>query len=296
MQTFPDKFLLPDADGLPILESQAHTLYKLRQIAFYMEMFNTALKKQNWIDRYYIDLYAGPGKNQIDQQIYLGSPLLALTSVTPFTQYRFNEKDADRNAALQQRANASSLNSMVKTYQFDANEIVKAICEEITQRDALSKLRNKWPTCNLAVLDPFGLELEWSTVERLARIRRMDLIINFSTNGLIRNADQAVNSQQDTIVDRFFGTRAWRDKYDPSASPTVKRRGWIDFYQERLQHFGYEIKLDPDFGGAEITVKNKKNAQIYSLIFASKHPLGNTLWKGAAKDANQPRLPGIEPQ
>ena len=292
MTIFIEKLLLPEDDGLHILKAKSHTLYKLKAIAVYMQAFNTALKNGNWFDRYYIDLQAGPGKNRIGQQVYLGSPLLALTTDTPFTQYRFNEQDPSSHTALQLRVAASPHNKVTRTYRSDANAIVKTICEEISKQDALAKLRKKWSTVNLAFLDPFGLELEWSTVEQLARMTRMDLVINFSTGGLNRNIAKALNARQENVVDRFFGTEAWRDVYDPSVDATAKRRAWIDFYLQRLERFGYQIDINPDLGGTELSVKSAKNVQIYSLIFASKHPLGNTLWKAAAKGST-PRLPGL---
>jgi three-Cys-motif partner protein len=169
---------------------------------------------------------------------------------------------------------------------------VRWICEEIAEQDALAKLRRKWSTFNLAFLDPYGLELQWETVEHLAQMNKMDLIINFSTSGLNRYIDQAVNSREATKIDSFFGTDEWRDLYDPSATATVKRRIWIDFYINRLAKYGY-VRFLPDLGDSgEVSVKNRRNVQIYSLVFASKHPLGGKLWNVAAKD-DQPRLPGF---
>ncbi len=53
----------------------------------------------------------------------------------------------------------------------DCNELVGQIVARIQPGDRRS--------LNLAFLDPEGMELHWATVEQLARLRRMDLIINY---------------------------------------------------------------------------------------------------------------------
>ncbi|MBN2469073.1 MAG: hypothetical protein JXN59_00005, partial [Anaerolineae bacterium] len=61
-----DEFLQPIDDGLPMRSSQEYAaLYKLKALSLYLEITNTAMHKKPWIDRYFIDLQAGPGKNKI---------------------------------------------------------------------------------------------------------------------------------------------------------------------------------------------------------------------------------------
>lgn len=282
-------YLQPEDDGLPVRSSNKYALYKLHALQVLIEMTNTAMRNLNWRDRYYIDLQAGPGKNRIDSSIELGSPLIALSAKYPFTQYRFNELDPALNAALSRRVSASPLSSTVKVYQADANEIVHSICDEIEAND--KRPLSRWSTLNLAFLDPEGLGLHWDTVKRLAQVKRMDLLINFSTGGLNRNARKMLSVESDTAIDRFFGTREWRNLYIPSASATENRRRWIDFYLSRLKEFGYHIEENPErLGGHDIPFRNSRNVQVYSLVYASKHPLGTKFWKEASKDPTQTRL------
>ena len=146
------------------------------------------------------------------------SPLIALTNDPPFTQYRFNEVKLQNYDALAQRISSSPLKGRIKLYQSDANEIVKSICDEIRAKDQI-KVR-LWPTLNIAFLDPEGLELHWETVQSLARMNRMDLIINFSTGGIRR----AIGRGALSAVDQFFGTSDWKKVYDPNANPASQRR------------------------------------------------------------------------
>ena len=69
---------------------------------------------------------------------------------------------------------------------------------------------------------------------------------------------------------------------------TALRRTLLDFYIDRLRQFNYVNSLKSD----EHVVKNRKNRQIYSLIFASKHPLGVEFWNETLQEVKtlQPRL------
>ncbi|MBZ0321391.1 MAG: three-Cys-motif partner protein TcmP [Anaerolineae bacterium] len=287
--TTPDNFLLPEADGLTTRKSQDYVHYKLKALTVYLQRANTALRDKPWIERYYLDLEAGPGKLHVGTEIFLGSPLIALASPFPATRFIFNEKNAENRNALEQRVSISPLKERVTIYQADLNELVSNICDEIRERDRQAKLEQKWSTFNIAFLDPEGLELKWSTVAQLAQITRMDLIINFSMNGIVRN----IGSGNLQIIDEYFGTTAWRDIDKYPDDKVKRRRTFIDYYRQRLIEFGYHIVIDPDLGGDDIAVNNSKNAQVYSMIFASKHELGDKFWKQAAKDAKPPRLPGF---
>lgn len=161
-----EKYLLPEDDGLPNRDSQDYVHYKLNALDFYLRVTNTAMHNKNWLERYYIDLQSGPGKNRIGNTVLLGSPLIALTVPHPATQFRFNEYDPAHKNALEQRVSASPLQDRVKIYQGDVNEVVVQICAEILAKDRGRKTE-QWSTFNIAFLDPEGLELHWSTVEAL---------------------------------------------------------------------------------------------------------------------------------
>ena len=157
------KFLLPEADGLPLRISQEYANYKLKALMYYVNVTNTAMRDK-WPIRYFIDLQAGPGKNQIGNAIVLGSPLIALTASHPATHFRFNENNADlENAqdALQKRVGQSPISDRVIIYHEDANRVVNRICEEISISDRNSR------SLNIAFLDPEGLELQWSTSSKV---------------------------------------------------------------------------------------------------------------------------------
>ena len=281
-------FLRDEADELPTRDSQDYAKDKLTILKGYIARFTTAMKDKPWRALNYVDLQAGPGKNRfsLSGDVRLGSPLLAFTTRYPYSNLFLVEKGASVYEALEKRVGASSSVENVNLYNEDCNVAVDTIVARIRQIDS-EFIDGVWPCLNLAFLDPEGLEVEWRTVKKLASLQRMDLIINFSTSGITRNARKAVDNEDFTTVDRFFGTRDWRSVYERTriAGSAAVRRELIDFYLGRLHEMGYvETKRQ------EREFKNQRNVQIYTMIFASKSELGIKFWNGAVDEVRQPRL------
>lgn len=281
----PSLFLREVGDGLYVRPSQEYALDKLNALKVYLNMAMTAVGKKPWRSSFYIDLQAGPGKNQIGNRIVFGSPLIALQCRIPFKNFRFNELEALPFDALTKRVSAHALKDRVKITQLDVNQAVDTVCQEIEDIDR-PFIRGQYPSFNIAFLDPEGLELHWETVAKLGAMKRMDLIINVSTSGLNRVQRAAPDSGT-----RFFGTDEWLSVVSGSDDATTKRRKWIDLYRQRLTQLGYTSIEDVEFQ-PEIVARNSRNVQIYSIILASKHELGDGLWRTAVM-RTQRRLPGF---
>ncbi len=247
------------------------------------------MRDKSWRQRNYIDLFSGPGKCIVrgTDECLLGSPLLALVTQYPFTDYYFSDLDQQNIDALCTRSTKSSIpRDHIRCLTGDANEIVKNVVHEIEQVDKVF-LQGVGSCLNLAVLDPEGLELAWATVEALGKMRTMDLIIHYSQNGLTRNVDKYVDSNEDSVIDRFFGGRDWRDVYKKTLlrkGPSGVHRVLIDHYKSKLAKLGYVAINDRQQTVAEPLIRNtEKNAPLYRLIFASKHSLGNRIWNEVTK-------------
>lgn len=278
-------YLRNETDGLPTRDSQDYAKDKLTILKGYMARFTTAMKDKQWRALNYIDLQAGPGKNEFSPSgdILLGSPLLALTARFPYDNLFFVEMRNDNFSALERRVESSERRDSAKLYQDDCNVAVDDIVKHIQLADA-EYLPNKWPSLNLAFLDPEGLEVDWHTVEKLAGLKRMDLMINFSTSGITRFAGIAAGKEEDTSMDRFFGTRDWRLLYTQvrGHGSSVMRRELIDYYLSRLTSMGY-VQTERQ----EKEFRNQNNVQVYTLIFASKNDLGIKFWNGAVQEVRQ---------
>ncbi|GAB4572679.1 MAG: hypothetical protein Kow0077_12780 [Anaerolineae bacterium] len=274
-------FLEPQEDGLPMRESGQWAQKKLSVLAHYIATSTVAMKSKPWRRRFYIDLQAGPGKNFIknSKRVFLGSPLLAITEGAGFTDYFFVEQDSNLAEALSQRCASlpADIQKKIQILVGDCNEKVTEITKHIQQIDQPPYSPTNWNSLSLAFLDPEGLELNWESVKLLASLKRVDLIINFSIGGLRRSAENALKMEPgNTQVDRFFGTQEWRT-IPKRPSGKMPSNEWIDFYCGRLKQLGYES------WGTPISVKNSKRAELYRLLFASKHELGAKLWEEARK-------------
>lgn len=282
-----DKYLLPEDDGLPARVFGKWTTVKLDYLRRYMDLFETSMRGKPWCARCYIDLYAGTGKHQIEGQsgFHLGSALLGITTKHPFTHYFFVDK-SEENISILSRRCESVVDFNKRICVGDANLKVKEVVEEIRLIEK-NRSRDKWTSLNLAFIDPDGLELEWKTIEVLASLSKMDLIIYYSQSGLARNFENCINLDSDTDIDRFFGNREWRGIYRAShrGKSSGLHRKLIDHYKQNLSKLGYiDIKDVED--GAEPLMKNSKEAPLYRLIFASKHARGHEFWnKVIKKDA-----------
>jgi three-Cys-motif partner protein len=279
-------FLEPLDDGLPMSEWGHWAKDKLNVLARYIITSTTAMSSKTvyWRRRFYIDLQAGPGKNYVKERpddIFLGSPLLALTQGAGYTDYRFVEWDSSRADALRKRCEAADLKPFqtLNVFAGNCNDVVDQIVKEINDIDKPPFSRTDWNSLSLAFLDPEGLELDWETVLKLVSLKRTDIVINFSTGGLKRTAEQALSmSRGEARADKFFGTSDWRDiPRRPDGSMPVHE--WIEFYKQRLtDKTGGEYQW-----GTSISVKNRRGVEMYRLLFASKDKLGITLWEDARK-------------
>ena len=287
------KYLRNEDDGLIMRESQNYVKDKLTILQHSISMFTTSMRSKNWTAINYIDLLAGPGKNRLreDDEIMLGSPLLALEAKYKFDTYFFVEKNENYFESLDKRLHTSPLYNRIRMYNEDCNVAISRIVDEL-DKIGQNRTRGEWGNLNLVFIDPEGLEIDWRTIEILGTRTRSDLIINFSTSGITRNIGQFYRSSKTTAIDRFFGTSKWRQHYKglPRREGTTVRRSLLDFYAERLNGLSY-FTTGPT---GEHIVLNSKNRQLYSLICASKHDLGIKFWKEAVRPLNRPKLPGFD--
>jgi three-Cys-motif partner protein len=284
-----DKYLLPEDDGLPARESGEWVKEKLFYVQRYIDTFETAMRKGNWRQRNYIDLFSGPGKCAIrgTNEHLLGSPLLSLNTQYPFTDYYFGDLDHQNIDWLKERAQVSKVSQdHIHYLAGDANRNVMKVTHDIERVDKVF-VKGLGSCLNLALLDPEGLELEWTTVEALGKMKTMDLIIHYSQNGLTRNLDKYLDSNDDTIIDKFFGDRRWRNVYKDSLSKqetSGRHRMLIDYYKANLSKMGYVVINDQQETTREPLIRNtERKAPLYRLIFASKHSLGNKIWNEVTK-------------
>lgn len=287
-------YLESEKDDQVIRTSGEWAKEKLSILQRFISMFTTSMRNRKWAALNYIDLEAGPGKNRVkdSNDVFLGSPLIALTTRYTFDNYFFVEKNPENFASLERRVRSSPLHSRVALYNDDCNAVIGHIVDTINEVETRSSLE-KWQCLNLVFIDPQGLEFHWNTIKELATKTRSDVVMNFSTSTITRIIRDLSNSPNETAIDEFFGTREWRHVYELLNNPregAAVRRSLLDFYCDRLRALSYTT-TGPT---GEHIILNSKNRQLYTLICASKHPLGVDFFEKAAAKFKQSGLPGFD--
>lgn len=271
-------YLNCEKDGFLIRETGAWAAEKLDYLCRYLHIFTASMHGKPWKGLHFIDLFSGPGKCQVrnTKRVLLGSPLLAVTLPYPFSQYFFVDSDQAAIDALRNRCGSSRQANQIQYQVGNSNQAVSSIVQQIHAIDQ-QYIAGKWPSLNIAFLDPEGFELEWNTVALLGSLQRMDLIIYYPQMGLTREIPKVFQNSAPTKIDAYFGGTEWRDiyqKFQLGQIPSL-HRSLMDLYERKLKSLGYvEIKEN------EPLMRNtSRNAPLYRLIFASKHPLGNKFWE-----------------
>lgn len=242
----------------------------------YIEIFETSMREK-FPTRFYVDLLAGPGKNRIrsSNEIVIGSPLISLTTKYPFSNYVFNEYDSRMLEVLKARTEIYKNQNDIEYFNQDCNLIVDSIVNKINSTSPNS--------LNLSFLDPEGLEVKWTTIEKLASVKKMDLILYYPQEGLARNIKNFCRSSNWCILDDFFGDEKWREIYlalEKENKTKNIHRILIDFINTKLSNLGYVDFSTDHYSEIEPLIRSTyRNAPLYRLLFASKHPLGLEFWK-----------------
>jgi three-Cys-motif partner protein len=270
----------------PIIEVQDDGLFlpkavgpwaerKYNLMGGYAYIFNNAIKNR-FINRVYIDLFAGAGYAPIKgrNKIVKSSALISLSLPEPFTHYIFCEMDPSRMDALKERVKREQSSRLSSCYflEGDSNE---SVCEVV-------KIVNSIPgsTISFAFVDPFSLNLHFSTVEKLSGLGKVDFLILLALQ-MDANRNFIYYSDADNKkVDLFIGRNNWRE---PFKNMEVNRNDFISYlarvYDENMIHLGYKVNegLKPKVDAEEF------NLALYYLAFYSKHDLGNKFFKEIQK-------------
>jgi three-Cys-motif partner protein len=221
--------------------------------------------KFKWPERHYIDLFAGAGFARIkdSDELVMSSAVLAANSVDPFTSIRVCEADSLRHSALVARLRPAEQASQVIAVRGDANACITELIAGIPSSGSLS----------VAFADPYGLHLDFETVEALASVRA-DLIVLLADNmDALRNWATYYLDNAGSNLDRFMGEPGWRELL--SQTPSDKQAEALrKRYEERLRTLGYA-----HFGHER--VMNDKGHDIYSLVYASRNAKGLEFWEKA---------------
>ncbi|KXJ49980.1 MAG: hypothetical protein AXW15_05795 [Neptuniibacter sp. Phe_28] len=263
---------------------------KLKFLNAYINAYTIALKNQKFT-LHYIDGFAGTGERTVALQgnslfdkkeekiVFDGSVKLALDINRPFDKYHFIDLNAKHVAQLKEiRAQYPQVD--ISIYQSDANEQVIKLCRSIPWKTARGSRA-------VLFLDPYGMEVDWKTLDTVSKTEAIDMWFLFPLSGLFRNAPNQkskLDPGKMAVLDRILGTHDWYDAfYAPKPSgvtadlfpdPTVDEEPeqfrkmnveelerWVT---QRLNEI-FKYVLSP------ITIK-RRGIPMFTLFFAVSNP------------------------
>ena len=274
---------------------------KLECLRKYLHAYTTILRKQQQFKGYfYIDAFAGPGLLKIRQsqrtdpeqrarlfevsayalkdpdhaEYISGSPRVALELDHPFTDYIFIELDTEYFRHLQllkHKFETIHPNVRIHVKNQDCNNYLIGFLE---------RNRDKWERWRgIVFLDPFGMQVPWSTLAKLAQTEAIEVLINFpvatAVQRLLKRSGQFSEREREKL-DNYFGTDQWFNplyekkqalfggrvfKVGPSGDLLVK------WYRERLKGLFKYVT-------AAREVQSTTGRPLYYLIFAGPNRTG----------------------
>jgi len=265
------------------------TSAKLEVLARYLSAYTTALSKQSF-EKWYIDAFAGTGSRlpggdfdyhshegdlfgeQGRREWLDGSARIALKTVPRFDRFVFIERSASRCGALQALPAEFGLRpATVDIRQDDANDALGRILQEDWSRRRA-----------VLFLDPYGMQVEWRTIEAVARTRAIDLWVLFPlmavTRVLTRSGD--IPESWRRRMDLMLGTGEWYERvYAVNEEPTLfgveqqRSRGGAgvigELFHKRLR------ALFPGVARRPAVLRNSTNSPLYQLHFAAANERGS---------------------
>jgi three-Cys-motif partner protein len=267
---------------------------KLSHLKKYLVAYRTIFtgnERARHFRTWYVDAFAGTGSRSdadratttqpLFEDVYRettgyrdGSAKIALELPSPFDRYLFVEESKTRINELKSVVEEINpqLSGRCDFSQGDANAELKRWCQE---RD--------WATERAVVfLDPYGMQVDWTTVTALGATKAIDLWYLFPLGvGVARllRRDGNISETWQKRLDLLFGTDEWRRRFYLTQTTsdlfgeyeTVERDAPVEkidgFITERLSTSFCKVAKGK-------ILRNSKSSPLYLLCFAAANEKG----------------------
>jgi three-Cys-motif partner protein len=222
----------------------------------------------------YIDAFAGAGIHiaRSTGDLVAGSPLNALFLNKLFKEYHFVERDKVKANYL--RSIAGNRKD-VHVHEGDCNLV---LIDEIFPLVRYERFRK-----GLCLLDPYGLHLNWEVLAAAGAMKSMEIFLNFPIMDMNRNVlrtdPDSVDRRQVDRMNAFWGDESWR-KVAYESQPGLfwemeeknPNEAVVAAFRKRLiEVAGFKFVPEP------LPMRNKQNAVVYYLFFASQNEAGRKI-------------------
>jgi three-Cys-motif partner protein len=194
----------------------------------------------------------------------------------PFDHYFFIEKSKGRAGELEEmiKRDHAALLHRCDCQPGEANALLKAWCKK---RD--------WQKERAVVfLDPYGMQVEWSTIEALAATKAIDLWYLFPLGvGVARllTYDGNIDEAWKRRLDLLFGTAEWRTEF---YRVTVSQPDLFGESHETVERDAPIAKIEAfihdrlagifEKAAKGLVLKNSRSSPLYLLCFAAANKKG----------------------
>jgi three-Cys-motif partner protein len=192
---------------------------KLDCVSSYLEAYHTALKNKDF-QLVYIDAFCGDGAQKTkggEDQVMLveaalermrGSAERAVSLPTPFHRYHFIDKSKKSLAQLKEHL-LGLKPELAERLHFHAGDVNVELPKTI---QSLNPKRER----AVVFADPFGMQVDWETIEAVAACPIVDfwylVPTGLALNRMATTSGNMPKSWGDRI-DRFMGEKEWRERW-----------------------------------------------------------------------------------
>ena len=241
----------------------------------YATIFSAEKQKQVSFHTVYIDGFAGSGLKRLRTtgEEITGSPLRVLSIKPPFSEYHFIDEDHSRIETL-----TDEVNKLGASKEINPDDVNIHVGDAITilEKELIPSITYESYKRSLLFLDPYGLDIPWTLIEKAASQRTIDILLNFSIMDLNRNhlpaRRELLTDDQRVKVLPFLGS-GWENEIYPESSQSnlfgteYEKLGNDDimlFYASRLESkAGFKFVSEP-------LLFSHKGANLYYLVLASQ--------------------------
>ncbi|MBF0285458.1 MAG: three-Cys-motif partner protein TcmP [Magnetococcales bacterium] len=278
------------------------TQEKLHLLGKYLKAYTTIMAKQPFKFAY-IDAFAGTGyreeradgdhKNSLStlfpemakegpQGFFEGSARVALGIEPRFLKYIFIEKSKERSEELE-KLKQEFPDREIHVKNGDANNELRMLCD---------KNENWRGQRAVLFLDPFGMNVEWSTIRAIAGTKAIDMWLLFPLDSGVHRMltnDGKMSEGWRNRLDLFFGENNWREAFYEKRSQknlfgeeevtrrTADYQVIEDYFVKRLESVFEKVAQRPR------KLYNSKGKPLFMLCFAAGNLKGAPI---AVKIAN----------
>lgn len=268
---------------------------KLEALRDYLVQYQLIFKRNpgaRKLKTIYVDAFAGTGGREAGERAadpglfgyddeemrgyQEGSVRKALSIDNKFDRYIFIENKSKHAAALRKLIGTkfAALSKRCTIEEEDANAWLQEWCRAQDWRGQRA----------VVFLDPYGMNVDWATIEAIARTKAIDLWVLFPF-AIGANRMMPKDAPPDSLwakrLTAIFGTEEWKsrfygesrkaDLFGDAQGSIVKIAGMDDilaFFLERLRAIFSKIVERP------LILENSRHTPMYALCFAAGNPRG----------------------